>query len=349
MTARGRTRDRGFTLIETVVVVSIIGLLAMLTMAGVVHSREAARNLQCKNNLRQIGVALNAHETQYHAFPSALPYRRYRMARTIEQKVAVSGDPSGLLELLPFLDQQSLANQLFFGKSPFRLTMRDRMNQTLAATRLNVLICPSDVSSGGPWNGPVSYRFNIGAKVFRWLRGDALLVEPANGDYLGAKAAFTTPSTLAPGDFTDGLSQTVGLSERVIGSHETLDRRRDLGFLNVSHLIPIHEASQIVDLCSRANGVPSTVMTTLGRTWTEGNYENTWYNHILPPNSRVMDCSTEVSHVGMLNSTAVSARSRHSSGVNALRMDGSCSFARESISLAVWRALGTRSRSDEVR
>src|SRR4051812_45182749 len=92
---------KAFTLVELLVVISIIGVLVSLLLPAVQSAREASRRSQCQNNLKQIGLALLTHESQQKRFPSG----------TVRPKVD-DGDPSGMAcfgwssHLLPYLDQK---------------------------------------------------------------------------------------------------------------------------------------------------------------------------------------------------------------------------------------------------
>src|SRR6478672_125855 len=94
-------KRNGFTLVELLVVISIIGVLVGLLMPAVQSAREAARRSQCQNNLKQLGLALLNHESQQKRFP----------AGTVRPKVD-DGDPTGMASfgwsshLLPYLEQK---------------------------------------------------------------------------------------------------------------------------------------------------------------------------------------------------------------------------------------------------
>src|SRR5438270_6004969 len=98
-------RRRGFTLIELLVVIAIIAVLVALLLPAVQQAREAARRSQCKNNLKQIGLALHNYHDIFNLFPSA--------SGGTDQGAKNNGDRlSGIVMLLPHLDQAPLWNQI---------------------------------------------------------------------------------------------------------------------------------------------------------------------------------------------------------------------------------------------
>lgn len=175
--------------------------------------------------------------------------------------------------------------------------------------------------------------------------------EDNSGDYLVKGAAFANGRMFKASDFTDGLSQTVGMSERLVGSGATVyDRGRDFWYADVADIAEPRQADQLASICDSLIGTPDTFATKIGYSWSWANYGGTWYNHVVPPNSSVPDCSadklwdninTEISNYGM-----VSARSWHPNGVNSLKMDGSVSFVKSNIDKQIWRAVGTRGGSE---
>lgn len=128
-----RTSPRGFTLIEVLVVAAVIAVLLALLLPGVGRGREAARRTQCKNNLKQIGLALHNYESSYQAFPLAY-------------SVNPQGNPqhSWRTALLPYVDQAPLYNQLNFSRP-----WDDPVNATPAQVQLLTYSCPSGIFPQG--------------------------------------------------------------------------------------------------------------------------------------------------------------------------------------------------------
>jgi len=138
MTASTRptTRRSGFTLVELLMVIAIIGILIALLLPAIQQSREAARNLQCKNNVMQLGLALQNYHQAHHTFPPG----------TVNPTGPIlSGGPgyhmSWITQILPFIDQQLLYNKLNFD-----LGANDPTNLTLIDFTPSTLVCPSATS-----------------------------------------------------------------------------------------------------------------------------------------------------------------------------------------------------------
>src|SRR4051794_7951368 len=100
-------KNRGFTLIELLVVIAIIAVLIALLLPAVQQAREAARRTQCKNNLKQIGLALANYESTFTSFP---PARIGRYANGISGTWD-DGWASWAVMILPYLEQSNLYNQ----------------------------------------------------------------------------------------------------------------------------------------------------------------------------------------------------------------------------------------------
>jgi prepilin-type N-terminal cleavage/methylation domain-containing protein len=151
-------RNRGFTLIELMVVILIIGVLCSLLMPAVATSREAARRGQCLNNLKQLALAAASYETIHEAFPYGVgggaPPGPGRVPRW-----------SAHSQLLIALEQVNAYDAINFGGVAW---MADQVfgppNQTALATKIAVFPCPSDSDwSADPFDlGHVNYRGNAG-------------------------------------------------------------------------------------------------------------------------------------------------------------------------------------------
>lgn len=138
-------RTCAFTLIELLVVIAIIAVLMALLLPAVQLAREAARRTQCKNNLKQLGLAIMNYESTHSLFPPG-----------------AEGFPlvwSPHAHLLPFLDQASLLNLINMGLAP-----TDPANDAKTMTVIPSFLCPSD-SGSIPSNlyGSTNYGFNTGS------------------------------------------------------------------------------------------------------------------------------------------------------------------------------------------
>lgn len=127
----GRNRSRGFTLIELLVVIAVIAVLIALLLPAVQQAREAARRTQCKNNLKQLGLALANYESTFTCFPPA------RLGHYVGATWD-DGWTSWAVMLLPYVEQSNLYNQY-----NTNVRWNDPINANVVATRLPFYLCPS--------------------------------------------------------------------------------------------------------------------------------------------------------------------------------------------------------------
>ena len=140
-----RTDSRGFTLVELLVVITIIGILIGLLMPAVQEVREAARRAQCQNNLHQLGMALQNYETTHQLFP---PSSTWPPNANIEAKNNPDLRESWVIKILPNLDQLPVYDKFYYLGDPTMIgVMRpisDASHAEARRTKLAVLLCPSD-------------------------------------------------------------------------------------------------------------------------------------------------------------------------------------------------------------
>jgi prepilin-type N-terminal cleavage/methylation domain-containing protein/prepilin-type processing-associated H-X9-DG protein len=329
-------RRRGFTLLELLVVVSIIGVLVSLLLPAVQSAREAARRARCASNLRQIGLALHNYLQANQTFPLGWP----------DDLRCPNGLPPGtgarpfspISRLLPDLELQSLYHATNFdvqwsavnlGGFPFP------WNNTVQSTRIELLICPTD-SQGTMTNHGTNYRGNFGVGPSPYTSMES---------YDSGTGFYSMGLSLSARHFLDGLSHTVAYSERFQGLRSNIGlSERGFGEFDVVPYCVVRDADFALDCARVAASLPSfPAYRESGFTWFLGDFECSAYNHAQVPNGPVPDALTLKTPVGI-----VTARSHHVNGVNALMADGSVRFVDDSIQRAVWRGLGTRSNGELV-
>ncbi|MFI4875447.1 MAG: DUF1559 domain-containing protein [Blastopirellula sp. JB062] len=177
----------GFTLVELLVVIAIIGVLIALLLPAVQQAREAARRMQCTNNLKQLGLAVHNYHDTFRVIP---PSEIWKSGRSTNWG-------SGVL-MLPFLEQSSLHDEL----NPMGDAVPEVDDQPLLATRVDAFICPS--CPGDDTN----FAFN-GFGKSNYL--------PSQGVFWAKyhDSPYTEPCRFAK--ITDGLTQTLMFGERFLG------------------------------------------------------------------------------------------------------------------------------------
>ena len=212
-----RRPRRGFTLIELLVVIAIIAVLIALLLPAVQQAREAARRSQCKNNLKQMGLALHNYHDTYNLFPSAIFWTDVNKDRAPDTGV---GHWSWGTMILPQLEQAPLFKKM----QPGTLTPLQAYNadNNVLRTSLNVFRCPSD--PGAP-NSPLSDP----QRVLAFLPAGNQLQALSN--YVGViddtdcpdnnstsvnanNGMFSMNKCQAMRDVTDGLSNVLIVGER---------------------------------------------------------------------------------------------------------------------------------------
>jgi len=134
-----RSRSGGFTLIELLVVIAIIAVLISLLLPAVQQAREAARRTQCKNNLMQLGLALN----NYMMAHEVLPPGTQNDSGPIQSKEDGGYHMGWLVQVLPHIEQRNVFNKVDFTKSVY-----DPANARVRSHRIGTYLCPSDPSNG---------------------------------------------------------------------------------------------------------------------------------------------------------------------------------------------------------
>ena len=138
-------RRRGFTLIELLVVIAIIAVLIALLLPAVQQAREAARRTQCKNNMKQLGLALHNYESSFTVFPPSCTSGFNSGAWLYVDGVPVTASThlhSFASLILPYIDGANVYNNI-----NYNLSALDPVNRPIASTQLPFYLCPSYTGS----------------------------------------------------------------------------------------------------------------------------------------------------------------------------------------------------------
>ncbi|MBX3439308.1 MAG: DUF1559 domain-containing protein [Planctomycetaceae bacterium] len=228
MFQKKNARTRGFTLIELLVVIAIIAILIALLLPAVQQAREAARRTQCRNNLKQLGLALhNYHDTHGLFPPGTLAIRNNGTAVAPSEanpgRTAVTGGWAWSVFILPFLEQTALYEGLNPNGANFPATPN-----TFTRTVLPVFQCPTEASPnlhtampmGGDGVGDGHARSSYPA-----ISGSGANADYANKSPRGSRGVFWYNSDARIRDLTDGASNTMMIAERFWDGGSSESRR----------------------------------------------------------------------------------------------------------------------------
>ncbi|MDR3232210.1 MAG: DUF1559 domain-containing protein [Planctomycetaceae bacterium] len=370
---RNTCYKRAFTLVELLVVIAIIGILIALLLPAVQAAREAARRMQCTNNLKQLTLALHNYHDAHRTLPnlggvtvkdtdgkdvSPLRYSAVELTYSVQAR------------LLPFIEAAAVYNQinldkLLFEKEEENGEVHSHLNHDyleLVVTELPFLKCPSDSAP---------HRFAMHAHDDD--HGDHI-DEAAGGNYVvctgsgtgtnydvrfATDGVFNYKETIGLEGLADGTSNTMVFSETLVGSSAgelSGSWRGILSRKNVQRYLGEFDddgpsdgdteagfgaLSPNPDMAADFDTEPDEWLGSRANCWMVGRACDTSYNAYMLPNSPYPDI--QAGGIGIL-----SARSDHPGGVNAAFGDGSVHFMNNALSPDVWRAFATKNGSESV-
>ena len=333
---------RGFTLVELLVVIAIIGVLVGLLLPAVQAAREAARRMSCSNNLKQLGLAMHNYHGTFNKLP---PFYNHSGSGSYWEGY------SAFTQILPYIEQQPLADQLESDSQDFYRTWNSGEVEDARATEVAAFLCPSDPgfpTAGGTENGPgCNYGVSMGSTI-NWT--DSKL---QNGMFRGDEDINRNAATSFR-DMLDGLSTTLMISEGLAGDNQgsglmngnSSEPRIGSGFPDGTWEYPTQDQLNTFGQACEATTAHNSQN---GCQWIAPLPAQTVLNTVAPPNWNFPNCQTKGSGFASDRHGVYAPRSRHTGGVQCAIGDGSVRFITDSIDLVTWQSVGGRNEGNPIQ
>lgn len=342
---------RGFTLVELLVVIAIIGVLIALLLPAVQQAREAARRMQCSNQLKQLGLSLHNYHDTYGTFP---PRKQGTNGPSESTRRAHNyGRVSAFVPLLPYYEQAAMYDQIVAGDAnnpPYGPA--SWQSWTVWDIPPGMLHCPS-ATSKNPQANSTNYMFSVGDQINN------------NRDATTLRGVFANTLGLGFKDIIDGSSNTIAMSERLVTNYGLGSQT---GNIEVQHGTATGYSGLATNpgqCVASANGKyynnASSIKGRTGYRWTDGQVEKVGFTTVLPPNAP--SCIDGADTNGDGQHTIMPPTSNHPGGVMGMFCDGSVTFISNTVDTGnlanpsvttgispygVWGAMGSKDGGEPI-